>query len=89
MLYLSEGVGHRFIVLSAEATVVYLCPTANTSEHGVNLLDPARGIAWPGDVEPVLSRKRRRRAFAGLGRSVGLLPDYVDCLAHAKHLRGR
>ncbi|HUK71970.1 MAG TPA: dTDP-4-dehydrorhamnose 3,5-epimerase [Streptosporangiaceae bacterium] len=90
VLFVSEGLGHGFMALSAEATVVYLCstPYAPGREHGVHPLDPALGIAWPSDVEPVLSEKDATAPSLDEARSAGLLPDYARCLAHAKHLRG-
>ena len=91
VLFVSEGLGHGFMALSAEATVVYLCSTPYTpdTEHGVHPLDPALGIAWPSNVEPVLSAKDAAAPSLDEARSAGLLPDYADCLAYAKHLRGR
>ena len=48
-VFLAEGLGHGFMALSEQATVVYLCSTgyAPGREHGVHPLDPALGIAWP------------------------------------------
>ncbi len=56
-IFLSEGLGHAFIALSAKATVLFLCTTAYAPgrEHSVNPDDPGIGIAWPADTEPVLS----------------------------------
>src|SRR5271170_1315423 len=56
-LYLSEGLGHAFVALSDQATVLYLCstPYAPDREHSVHPLDPAIGIAWPADIAAVLS----------------------------------
>ena len=44
-VYLAEGLGHAFMALTAECTVVYLCSTPYMPgrEHGVNPLDPALG----------------------------------------------
>src|SRR6266851_5397604 len=58
-VYLAEGLGHAFMALSDQATVVYLCstPYAPGREHGVHPFDPAIGIAWPDDVDAVLSDK--------------------------------
>jgi dTDP-4-dehydrorhamnose 3,5-epimerase len=61
-VFLAEGLGHAFMALSQQATVLYLCstPYAPGREHGVHPLDPTLGIAWtlegPGDA-PVLSEK--------------------------------
>ncbi|MFD0656387.1 dTDP-4-dehydrorhamnose 3,5-epimerase [Thermocatellispora tengchongensis] len=58
-VYLAEGIGHGFMALSEQATVVYLCsqPYAPAREHGVHPLDPELGIRWPEDITPVLSPK--------------------------------
>ena len=57
------------LALSDEATVMYLCSTAYEPgrEHGIHPLDPEIGIAWPDDVEPILSDKDARRPVAGAG----------------------
>ena len=91
VMFVSEGLGHGFMALSAEATVVYLCSTAYAPglEHGVHPLDPALGIAWPGDVEPVLSEKDATAPSLDEARRTGLLPRYEDCLAYIANQRSR
>jgi dTDP-4-dehydrorhamnose 3,5-epimerase len=80
-VYIGEGLGHAFVALADEATVLYLCsaPYAPGREHGVDPLDPAIGIAWPADIEPVLSDKDRQAPSLAQARSDGLLPDYDEC----------
>jgi dTDP-4-dehydrorhamnose 3,5-epimerase len=58
-MFLSEGLGHAFMALSDQATVLYLCstPYAPGREHGVDPLDPDIAIEWPVDVKPILSDK--------------------------------
>src|SRR5690554_6095665 len=48
-IYISEGLGHAFLSLEEDSTVVYLCSAtyAPGREHGINPLDPALGIQWP------------------------------------------
>ncbi len=80
-VYLSEGLGHGFVALTDDATVVYLCSTVYNpaAERGLNPLDADLDIAWSTDLEPVLSDKD---AFApGLAQATasGLLPDYEHC----------
>src|SRR5208282_5130873 len=89
-VFLSEGLGHAFTALSDEATVVYLCSTgyAPGREHGVHPLDPAIGIAWPADADPVLSDKDAAAPTLEQARRDGLLPAYADCTAHLTRLRG-
>ncbi|MFY9926858.1 MAG: dTDP-4-dehydrorhamnose 3,5-epimerase [Streptosporangiaceae bacterium] len=88
-LFICEGLGHAFTALSDEATVLYLCstPYAPGREHGVNPLDPAIGIQWPSDVEPILSAKDADAPILGEARAAGLLPDYAECEAYLDGLR--
>jgi dTDP-4-dehydrorhamnose 3,5-epimerase len=87
-VFIAEGLGHAFVALSDEATVLYLCstPYAPGREHGVHPLDPDIGIAWPADVEMILSDKDAAAPSLAEARSAGLLPDYGDCLACAARL---
>ncbi len=90
-VYLAEGLGHAFMALTEEATVTYLCSElhAPDREHGVNPLDPALGIGWPSEIEPVLSPKDKEAPSLDDVRARGLLPAYDECLAlHAEHHRG-
>lgn len=86
---ISEGLGHAFMALSDEAAVIYLCstPYAPRIEHGVHPLDPGLGIAWPEDVEPVLSAKDAAAPGLEEARRNGILPDYDACQAFAAGLR--
>jgi dTDP-4-dehydrorhamnose 3,5-epimerase len=88
-LFISEGLGHAFTALSDQATVIYLCstPYAPGREHGVNPLDPAIGIQWPADAEPVLSGKDAAAPTLAEARAAGLLPDYRECEAYLDRLR--
>jgi dTDP-4-dehydrorhamnose 3,5-epimerase len=82
-VFIAEGLGHAFMALSEQATVVYLCsePYAPGREHGVHPLDPELAIGWPADVEPVLSAKDADAPSLAQARERGLLPRYEDCLA--------
>jgi dTDP-4-dehydrorhamnose 3,5-epimerase len=88
-VFISEGLGHAFMALSPEATVMYLCstPYAPGIEHGVHPLDPEIGIAWPQDVQAILSEKDAAAPALDEARRAGLLPDYADCVAFAARLR--
>jgi dTDP-4-dehydrorhamnose 3,5-epimerase len=83
-LYLAEGLGHGFMALTDDATLVYLCSTgyAPTREHGIHPLDPALGIEWPLDIEPLLSPKDGAAPSLAEARRQGLLPSYDDCTAY-------
>ncbi|MEO3869614.1 dTDP-4-dehydrorhamnose 3,5-epimerase [Nonomuraea sp. B12E4] len=78
---IAEGLGHAFMALSEQATVVYLCsqPYTPGREHGVDPMDPAISIDWPADLEPVLSEKDAKAPTLEEARVAGLLPDYEAC----------
>jgi dTDP-4-dehydrorhamnose 3,5-epimerase len=89
-VYVAEGLGHAFMTLTEEATVTYLCSElyAPDREHGVNPLDPALGIGWPSEIEPVLSPRDKEAPSLADVRAQGLLPAYDECLAlYAEHQR--
>jgi len=83
-LYLPEGLGHAFLALEDESTVVYLCSTgyAPEREHEIHPLDPAIGIEWPLDVAPLLSPKDAAAPTLAEARDLGLLPDLAAVTAY-------
>lgn len=88
-VFVAEGLGHAFMALSEEATVMYLCstPYVPDREHGVHPLDPALGISWPEGVMPILSERDATASSLAGARASGILPAYGDCLAHTARLR--
>jgi dTDP-4-dehydrorhamnose 3,5-epimerase len=88
-VYIGEGLGHAFVALSDQATVLYLCstPYAPAREHGVHPLDPAIGIAWPEGLETILSDRDAAAPSLAQARAAGLLPDFAGCQAYAARLR--
>jgi dTDP-4-dehydrorhamnose 3,5-epimerase len=60
-LYVPDGFGHGFCVLSEVADVVYLCSAYYDpeTEGGFAYDDPDVGIEWPQDLELVVSAKDR------------------------------
>jgi dTDP-4-dehydrorhamnose 3,5-epimerase len=77
------------MALTDDATALYLCstPYAPGREHGVDPLDPAIGIAWPLDTEPVLSEKDADAPTLDEALRGGLLPSYQECAGYAETLR--
>ncbi|MBR7743773.1 dTDP-4-dehydrorhamnose 3,5-epimerase [Phycicoccus sp. BSK3Z-2] len=77
-IYVAEGLGHAFLALEDGSTVMYLCTAtyAPGREHGVHPLDPALGITWPQDVEPLLSAKDAVAPSLAEARDQGLLPTW-------------
>ena len=94
-VYACEGLGHGFMALTDDATVMYLCSTgyAPGREHGLNPMDRDMGIEWPLDsldgAEPVLSDKDAQAPSLAEAEAAGLLPRYEDCLAYTEVLRAR
>ncbi|MFF3437147.1 dTDP-4-dehydrorhamnose 3,5-epimerase [Streptosporangium sp. NPDC002721] len=88
-VYISEGLGHAFMALTDDATVVYLCSEgyAPGREHGINPLDPELGIEWPAGVEPLLSEKDAAAPTLAQARRAGMLPVYEECLGFYAKLR--
>ncbi|MFH8627222.1 dTDP-4-dehydrorhamnose 3,5-epimerase [Streptomyces vietnamensis] len=85
-LYVAEGMGHAFIALTDEATVMYLCSAVYTPhrEHTLDPFDPTLGIDWPHDLAPVLSPRDREAPSLAQLASDNVLPSYESCLAHAR-----
>lgn len=82
-VFVTEGLGHGFLSLEDDSTVVYLCSSGYNpaAEHGVHPLDPDIGIRWPTvgrDGEPLvpaLSEKDRTAPTLREARAGGLLPS--------------
>ena len=83
-VYLSEGLGHAFISLADNSTVLYLCSSeyAPGREHGVHPLDPDVAVDWPtmaldgSRLIPRLSDKDAAAPSLREARAGGLLPGY-------------
>jgi epimerase EvaD len=82
-VYFPVGVGHAFYALEDDTVMSYMVTTGYVPEReqAVNPLDPALGLTWPADAEPILSeRDRLAQSLEDLERA-GLLPRYADCVA--------
>jgi len=89
-VYLSEGLGHAFLALEDNSTVMYLCSAgyAPGREHTINALDPALNIAWPTiHGQPSLSERDRQAPTLAQVQAAGLLPTWDDARAFADDLR--
>jgi 5-epimerase len=87
-VYLPEGVAHAFMALEDDTVISYLCSTGYnpSAERGINPLDPALGLPWPADLEPLLSGKDAEAPSLATLRAAGALPDYADCLDRYEQL---
>jgi dTDP-4-dehydrorhamnose 3,5-epimerase len=91
-VYLSEGLGHAFLALEDDSTVMYLCSAAYNPEreHTINALDPALDIVWPTTAgEPILSDRDRDAPTLAQTRAAGLLPTWEGTRAFVDGLRRR
>lgn len=94
-IYLSEGLGHAFLSLEDDSTVLYLCSTGYSPgrEHGIHPLDPDLGIAWPTadragrPLTPQLSEKDAAAPTLAEARDQGLLPRNDEVEAYVATLR--
>lgn len=83
-VYVAEGLGHAFMALADDTTVVYLCSaTYNPGrEHGINPLDPDVGIRWPSTddsgrpLTPALSPKDEAAPSLARAAHDGMLPSW-------------
>jgi dTDP-4-dehydrorhamnose 3,5-epimerase len=88
-VYVAEGIGHAFVALADDTVMTYLCSTGYNpgAEHGINPLDPALGLPWPAEIEPVVSDKDLAAPTLAAALESGLLPRYEDCVARYAALR--
>jgi len=89
VVYLSEGLGHGFVALEDNSTVVYLCSTTYnpSGEHEIDPFDADLDIDW-GVARQDASLSAKDAAAPGLhaARKAGLLPDYHECLGYRSSL---
>lgn len=93
-IYLGEGLGHAFLSLEDDSTVLYLCSTPFTpaKEHGIHPLDPQVGIVWPSiardgsPLVPQLSDKDLAAPSLVEAVAAGVLPVHDDVLAFVASL---
>ena len=89
-VYISEGLGHGFVALQDDSTVIYLCSTEYDPEreHTICATDPALGIEWP-EVQGGLVMSDRDRDAPSLDevRLAGLLPTWDEAQAYIRQLR--
>ncbi|MEU3991664.1 dTDP-4-dehydrorhamnose 3,5-epimerase [Streptomyces platensis] len=90
-MFVEAGLGHAFMALTDDATVVYLTSQgyAPEREHAIHPFDPDLGIAWPDGIDPVLSEKDDMApGLKELARH-GLLPTFEECARFHRALRER
>ncbi|TVY05843.1 dTDP-4-keto-6-deoxy-D-glucose epimerase [Mycolicibacterium porcinum] len=88
-IYLSEGLGHAFLSLQDDSTVMYLCSAPYSPEREHTILATGLGIDWPIEGEPVLSARDAAAPTLEQVRAAGLLPTWDDTRAFVDELRVR
>ena len=95
-IYLGEGLGHAFMSLEDDSTVLYLCSTGYdpAREHGISPLDPQIGLEWPATgrdgrpITPLLSEKDTAAPTLAEAAEQGLLPSFESVQEHLASLGG-
>ncbi len=91
-IYLSEGLGHGFLALQDNSTVMYLCSAEYNPqrEHTICATDPALAIDWPlvDGAPPNLSDRDAAAPSLEEVRASGLLPTWDETKAFIDGLRG-
>ena len=79
-IYISEGLGHGFLALQDNSTVMYLCSSEYSPqrEHTICATDPTLAIDWPlvGGAAPCLSDRDAAAPSLNEVRASGLLPTW-------------
>ncbi|PRC43049.1 dTDP-4-dehydrorhamnose 3,5-epimerase [Mycobacterium sp. ITM-2017-0098] len=93
-VYLAEGLGHAFLALEDDSTVMYLCSAGYdpAREHTVSPMDPALAIDWSSlgfGGELILSDRDRAAPTLEQMRAGGLLPTWEQTQAFVDGLRHR
>jgi dTDP-4-dehydrorhamnose 3,5-epimerase len=88
-VYISEGLGHAFLSLQENSTVMYLCSADYdpAREHTIRATDPAIGIDWPDVDELVLSDRDAEAPTLEEVQAAGLLPTWDETQAFVDELR--
>ncbi|MEE6165159.1 MULTISPECIES: dTDP-4-dehydrorhamnose 3,5-epimerase family protein [Mycobacteriaceae] len=86
-IYLSEGLGHAFLALEDDSTVMYLCSAPYAPEREHTILATDLGIDWPEGHELVISERDAAAPTLEEVRAAGLLPTWEETRAFVEELR--
>jgi dTDP-4-dehydrorhamnose 3,5-epimerase len=91
-IYISEGLGHAFLALEDNSTIMYLCSTGYNPqrEHTICATDPALAIDWPlvDGATPSLSDRDAAAPSFDEVRASGLLPTWEETQSFIAGMRG-
>src|SRR5271163_3066559 len=92
-VYISEGLGHGFLALQDNSTIIYLCSSVYSPqrEHTICATDPALAIDWPlvDGVAPTLSDRDAAAPSFEEVRAAGLLPTWAETQNFLDGIRGK
>ncbi|HEU0131933.1 MAG TPA: dTDP-4-dehydrorhamnose 3,5-epimerase family protein [Mycobacteriales bacterium] len=86
-VYIAEGIGHAFVALSDEASLLYFCSAEYdpAREFTVSPFDPELDIDWQV-ADPILSDRDRDAPTLKEARELGQLPTWESALARYAEL---
>jgi dTDP-4-dehydrorhamnose 3,5-epimerase len=90
-IYISEGLGHGFLALQDNSTIMYLCSAEYNPqrEHTICATDPALAIDWPlvdGAAPSLSDRDAAAPSFEEV-RAAGLLPTWEETQRFVSDMR--
>jgi dTDP-4-dehydrorhamnose 3,5-epimerase len=92
-IYISEGLGHGFLALQDNSTVMYLCSAEYSPqrEHTICATDPTLAIDWPlvGGAAPRLSDRDAAAPSLNEVRASGLLPTWEQTQRFISRMRSK
>ena len=92
-IYISEGLGHGFLALQDNSTVMYLCSAEYSPqrEHTICATDPTLAIDWPlvGGAAPCLSDRDAAAPSLNEVRASGLLPTWEQTQRFISRMRSK
>ncbi|OBF73529.1 dTDP-4-dehydrorhamnose 3,5-epimerase [Mycobacterium sp. 852002-51613_SCH5001154] len=92
-IYLSEGLGHGFLALEDDSTVMYLCSAEYNPqrERTICATDPAIGVDWPlvNGAAPNLSDRDAAAPSLEEIRGAGLLPSWNETRTFIDGMRSK
>ncbi|MGB5148640.1 MAG: dTDP-4-dehydrorhamnose 3,5-epimerase [Mycobacterium sp.] len=88
-VYLSEGLGHAFLALEDDSTVMYLCSAGYAPQRERTILATSLGIDWPAEQPLNLSERDAAAPTLDEVRAAGQLPTWAGTQAFVEGLRAR
>lgn len=87
-VYFPLGVAHGFVALRDDSVMAYMVSSGYVAERELSIdpLDPAIGLPWPKDIEPIISARDQVAPTLAEALTAGMLPRYEDCVLEGERL---